>query len=42
MSDLQRRERLEELFVKHASAVRAYALRRIDPATADETVSEVS
>jgi RNA polymerase sigma factor (sigma-70 family) len=41
VSDPQRRERLEELFVKHASAVRAYARRRIDPATADETVSEV-
>lgn len=41
MSDLQRREHLEDLFLKHASVVRAYALRRIDPATADETVSEV-
>lgn len=41
MSDLQRREHLEDLFLTHASAVRAYALRRIDPATAEETVSEV-
>jgi RNA polymerase sigma-70 factor (ECF subfamily) len=39
--NLWRREHLEDLFVKHAAAVRAYALRRIDPATAEETVSEV-
>jgi RNA polymerase sigma-70 factor (ECF subfamily) len=41
VSNLRRREYLEDLFVKHAAAVRAYALRRIDPATAEETVSEV-
>jgi RNA polymerase sigma-70 factor, ECF subfamily len=41
VSNLRRRERLENLFVEHAAAVRAYALRRIDPATAEETVSEV-
>jgi RNA polymerase sigma-70 factor, ECF subfamily len=41
VSKVRRRERLEKLFVDHASAVRAYALRRIDPATAEETVSEV-
>lgn len=41
MRNLRRREHLEDLFVKHAAAVRAYALRRIDPATAEETVSEV-
>jgi RNA polymerase sigma-70 factor (ECF subfamily) len=41
VSKLRRREHLEKLFVNHAAAVRAYALRRIDPATADETVSEV-
>jgi RNA polymerase sigma-70 factor (ECF subfamily) len=32
---------LEALFAEHARAVRAYALRRIDPATADDVVSEV-
>jgi RNA polymerase sigma-70 factor (ECF subfamily) len=37
----RRREHLEDLFLTHAASVRAYALRRIDPATADETVSEV-
>jgi RNA polymerase sigma-70 factor (ECF subfamily) len=41
VSNPRRREYLEDLFVKHAAAVRAYALRRIDPATAEETVSEV-
>jgi RNA polymerase sigma-70 factor (ECF subfamily) len=41
VSELQRREHLEELFVDHAAAVRAYALRRIDQAAAEETVSEV-
>lgn len=41
MSKLERRERLEALFREHAAAVRAYALRRIDPATAEETVSDV-
>jgi RNA polymerase sigma-70 factor (ECF subfamily) len=38
MSD---RERLEALFGEHARAVRAYALRRVDAATADDVVSEV-
>jgi RNA polymerase sigma-70 factor (ECF subfamily) len=41
VSDSQRREHLEGLFIQHAAAVKAYALRRIDAATADETVSEV-
>jgi DNA-directed RNA polymerase specialized sigma24 family protein len=41
VSELRRREHLEELFVDHAAAVRAYALRRIDQAAAEETVSEV-
>jgi RNA polymerase sigma-70 factor, ECF subfamily len=41
VSNLRRREHLEDLFVKHSAAVLAYALRRIDPATAEETVSEV-
>src|SRR5436309_11328259 len=35
------RERLEALFADHAAAVRAYALRRADAATADDIVSEV-
>jgi RNA polymerase sigma-70 factor (ECF subfamily) len=33
--------RVEQLFAEHARAVRAYALRRVDPATADDIVSEV-
>ena len=33
--------RLEGLFVSHAAAVRAYARRRVDAATADDTVAEV-
>lgn len=36
-----RARRLEALFVEHSRAVRAYVLRRIDPATADDVVSEV-
>jgi RNA polymerase sigma-70 factor, ECF subfamily len=35
------RLRLEALFVEHAPAVHAYALRRIDAASAEETVNEV-
>lgn len=38
MSDTQR---LEALFAEHARAVRAYALRRCDPAVADDVVSDV-
>jgi RNA polymerase sigma-70 factor, ECF subfamily len=41
VNDLQRRERLEAIFREHSRAVSAYALRRIDPASAEETVSEV-
>lgn len=41
MREDDRRRRLELLFDEHAAAVRAYALRRIDPASADDTVSEV-
>ncbi len=41
MRDVDRRQRLEQLFDEHGAAVRAYALRRIDPASADDTVSEV-
>jgi RNA polymerase sigma-70 factor (ECF subfamily) len=37
----ERGRRLEALFAEHAPAVRAYALRRIDPSTADDIVSEV-
>jgi RNA polymerase sigma factor (sigma-70 family) len=37
----ERVRRLEALFAEHAQAVRAYALRRIDPSTADDIVSEV-
>jgi RNA polymerase sigma-70 factor (ECF subfamily) len=39
--ELERVRRLEGLFADHAQAVRAYALRRIDPSTADDIVSEV-
>ena len=39
--ELERVRRLEDLFAEHAQAVRAYALRRIDPSTADDVVSEV-
>ncbi|MDQ8046862.1 MAG: sigma-70 family RNA polymerase sigma factor [Solirubrobacteraceae bacterium] len=35
------RARFEALYEAHAPAVRGYALRRIDPATADDVVSEV-
>jgi RNA polymerase sigma-70 factor, ECF subfamily len=39
--DRARGLRLEVLFRQHSSAVRAYALRRADPASADEALSEV-
>lgn len=35
------RPRLEQLWATHAAAVRAYALRRTDPANADDVVMEV-
>jgi RNA polymerase sigma-70 factor, ECF subfamily len=41
MTEVDRRRRLEALFDEHAAAVRAYALRRINPASADDTVSDV-
>src|SRR5205823_10175575 len=41
MSEGDRRRRLEQLFDEHAAAVRAYALRRIDSVSAEDTVSEV-
>jgi RNA polymerase sigma factor (sigma-70 family) len=41
VDDFQRRSRLEGLFSAHAGAVRAYARRRVDPAAADDAVSEV-
>ena len=41
MDEVQRRSRLEDLFSAHAGAVRAYARRRVDPAAADDAVSEV-
>ena len=34
-------DRVERLFADHARAVRAYALRRVDPATAEDVVSDV-
>ncbi len=39
--ELERVRGLEALFAEHARAVRAYALRRTDPSTADDIVSEV-
>ena len=41
MDDFDRRAALERLFATHAGAVRAYARRRVDPAAADDAVSEV-
>ena len=41
MDEPERRARLEALFAEHAAAVRAYAIRRIGPEAADDTVSEV-
>lgn len=35
------RARIEQLYVRHASAVTAYALRRTDRATAEEVVGDV-
>lgn len=39
--DQARARRVEQLFADHARAVRAYALRRVDSATADDVVSDV-
>lgn len=41
VSEQERRQRLEALYREHADAVHAYARRRIDAASADDTVSEV-
>jgi RNA polymerase sigma-70 factor (ECF subfamily) len=41
VDEIQRRLRLEQLFYAHAGAVRAYARRGIDAASAEDTVSEV-
>lgn len=41
VSEVWRRERLERLFSDHAEAVHAYARRRIDATTAEDTVAEV-
>lgn len=41
VDEVDRRRRLEALFREHADAVHAYALRRIDASSADDTVSEV-
>jgi len=41
MDELARRARLEALLAEHADAVRAYAVPRIGPEAADDTVSEV-
>lgn len=41
MYEAERHRRLEALFREHADAVHAYARRRIDAASADDTVSEV-
>lgn len=41
MVDGERRARVEGLFIEHAAAVRAYAMRRTDAASADDAVMEV-
>jgi RNA polymerase sigma-70 factor, ECF subfamily len=41
MDEISRRLVLESLFAEHAPAVRAYGLRRTDPASADDIISEV-
>ncbi len=41
MSELAQRQRLEDLFVAHAAAVRAYAARRVAPGDVDDVASEV-
>jgi RNA polymerase sigma-70 factor (ECF subfamily) len=41
MSELHRRRQLETLFVAHASAVRAYAARRVVAGDADDVTSDV-
>jgi RNA polymerase sigma-70 factor (ECF subfamily) len=41
VTEEERSRRGEDLFVAHAVAVRAYARRRIDPASADDVVGEV-
>lgn len=38
---MSHRQRFERLYAEHASAVQAYARRRIDRVTADDVVSEV-
>ena len=37
----ERVDRVEQMFAEHARAVRAYALRRVDAATAEDVVSDV-
>jgi RNA polymerase sigma-70 factor (ECF subfamily) len=41
VEEFERRRRLEALYAAHGNAVHAYAARRIGPASADDTVSEV-
>jgi RNA polymerase sigma-70 factor (ECF subfamily) len=41
MNEVERRRSLEALFREHADAVHAYARRRVDAASADDTVGEV-
>ena len=41
MSELAQRQRLEDLFVAHAAAVRAYAARRVAPGDVGDVASEV-
>lgn len=38
---VERRTRFEALYARHAPAVKAYALRRSDPSSADDVVAEV-
>ena len=41
MSELARRRQLEDLFLAHAAAVRAYAARRVAPGDVDDVASDV-
>jgi DNA-directed RNA polymerase specialized sigma24 family protein len=41
MNEIERRRRLESLFVEHSAAVRAYAARRVAQDVVDDISSDV-
>jgi DNA-directed RNA polymerase specialized sigma24 family protein len=41
MNEIERRRRLERLFVEHSAAVRAYAARRVAQGVVDDVSSDV-